>query len=275
MALIVTRFLNGTRKWSYPAAGIDQSSGCLGNAIQDARTFGMTPHEARILGGGLGSRLRPAVLDVPKPLAPITDRPSPRCLLEGLAREGLRCVVVPTGYVGDTVRAVTGPTFPGLAIAYVQEPRPLGTGGAAWTALAHCAGERVFVTNGDTWIGAPLAPFAEYAPGADLVLTVRRVADRGRYNSVEVGGDRGLGIEEKGPTGPCLVNAGLYVVWRDLPLRRSVLDAFSLEEEVLAEPRGLDIRAYRSGAAFIDIGTLEDYASAWALPPRSAAAASV
>lgn len=235
----------------------------------------MTLQEAVILAGGFGTRLRPAVPSVPKPLAPIGGRPFLHWLLEGLAKQGLRRVVLATGYKGGTIRAAIGPIYAGLAITYVQEEQPLGTGGAIWAALGHCARERVLVTNGDTWIGAPLASIAAYAPGADLVLTSRWVPDCERYGMLKLDRDRVLGLDEKGRPGPGPVNAGLYILRRDLILRRPMPAAFSFEEEVLAKPRGLDIRAYLSEAAFIDIGTPEDFAAAQSMLPCWASAGRV
>jgi hypothetical protein len=125
--------------------------------------------------------------------------------------------------------------------------------------------------NGDTWLGAPLAPIAAQAPAADLVMAVRPVPDRSRYGSVMVEGDRVLGMAEKGPGGEGLVNAGLYLARRDLAARRPMPGPFSLEAEILALPGALDIRAHVTEAPFIDIGTPEDFHRAQALIPAWAA----
>ncbi|MBL6457595.1 nucleotidyltransferase family protein [Belnapia sp. T6] len=232
----------------------------------------MIPAEAIVLAGGLGTRLRAVVRDVPKPLAPVAGRPFLAWLLDGLARQGVARTILATGYLGDLVQDALGTTHAGMALAYVREEAPLGTGGALYNALRLAEGERVFVLNGDTWLGAPLAPLAEEAPGADLVLAVRPVPDRARYGTVRVEGNRILGLEEKGPSGPGLVNAGLYLARRDLPERRPMPASFSLETEVLARPGGLDLRAHRTEAEFLDIGTPEDFARAQALIPAWAAA---
>jgi D-glycero-alpha-D-manno-heptose 1-phosphate guanylyltransferase len=231
-----------------------------------------TPTEAVILAGGLGTRLRAVVRDVPKPLAPVAGRPFLHWLIEGLARQGIRRAVLATGYMADAIRAACGDAHAGVMLVHAPEPAPLGTGGALWAALAHVAGERAFVLNGDTWLGLPLAPLAAEAPGADLVLAVRPVPDRARYGSVVVRGNEVLGLEEKGPAGPGLVNAGTYLVRQDLPARRPIAGAFSLEAEVLARPEGLDLRAHRTEAPFLDIGTPEDFARAQELIPAWAAA---
>jgi len=142
------------------------------------------PTEAIILAGGLGTRLRAVVSDVPKPLAPIAGRPFLHWLLDGLAHQGIGRVVLATGYMAGTIRDVIGATHASMAIAHAEETTPLGTGGALWAALSHCHGERVFMLNGDTWLGAPLAPIATQAPTADLIMAVRPVPDRSRYGSV-------------------------------------------------------------------------------------------
>jgi D-glycero-alpha-D-manno-heptose 1-phosphate guanylyltransferase len=225
------------------------------------------PDEVVVLVGGLGTRLRPVVADVPKPLAPVAGRPFLHWLLEGFARQGLRRAVLATGYRAAMVRASLGARFAGIEIAYAEEESPRGTGGAVWAALPLCTGPRVFVANGDSWIGMALDRLAA-APAADLVLTVRAVEDRARYGSVLVEGDRVVGMAEKGGQGPGLVNAGLYLMRRDLPVRRPMPAAFSLEHEVLGRPEGLDVRAVVTDAPFLDIGTPEDYAAAQALIPR-------
>ena len=226
------------------------------------------PQEAIVLAGGFGTRLRAVVSDVPKPLAPVAGRPFLLWLLDGLARQNITRVILATGYMGDLIRDRLGDTHAGMSLVHVREETPLGTGGAIFGALSHAVSERVYVLNGDTWLGVALAPLAAEAPAADLVLAVRPVADRARYGSVVVDGNRVLGLEEKGPSGPGLVNAGVYLVRRDLPARRPMASAFSLEAEILSKPGSLNIRAFRTEAPFLDIGTPEDFARAQTLIPE-------
>lgn len=225
-------------------------------------------NEAIVLAGGLGTRLRPVVADRPKVLAPVAGRPFLHWLLQGLARQGILRTVLATGYMAEAVRESVGEAFAGLAVAYSHETTPLGTGGAIYAALAHCSGARVAVLNGDSWLGLDLAGLAAAAPGADLVVAARPVADRARYGSLRTAAGRLLGMAEKGVGGPGLINAGLYRLGRDLPARRPQPPAFSFETAVLADPAGLDARVYVTEAPFIDIGTPEDYARAQELIPR-------
>jgi D-glycero-alpha-D-manno-heptose 1-phosphate guanylyltransferase len=228
--------------------------------------------EAVILAGGLGTRLRAVVADRPKVLAPVAGRPFLHWLLQGLARQGVRRAVLATGYMADAVRDAVGESFAGIAIACSHEATPLGTGGAIYAALAHCTADRVLVLNGDSWLGLDLARFAAIAPAADLLLAARMVRDRARYGSVRADGDRLLGLDAKGTTGPGLINAGLYRLRRDLPALCPMPTTFSFESDVLRDTTGLDARVHETASPFIDIGTPEDFALAQSVIPRWAAA---
>lgn len=228
--------------------------------------------EAIILAGGFGTRLRAAVPDLPKPLAPVAGRPFLHWLLDSLARAGISHVILATGYLGHMIEAAVGAVHAGMHVAYVKEEAPLGTGGAIWAALAHTSGDRVFAMNGDTWQAVDLRAMARLAPQADAVVTVRQVEDRARYGSVVVAEGRLLGTREKGEAGPGLINAGTYLLHRGLPAKRPHTGAFSFETEILERPTGLDIRVAEAGGRFLDIGTPVDFTAAQTLLPQWASA---
>jgi D-glycero-alpha-D-manno-heptose 1-phosphate guanylyltransferase len=160
------------------------------------------------------------VSDVPKPLAPVAGRPFLHWLLDTLAAGGIRRVVLATGYLGEMVEAAVGAGHAGMAVSFVREEAPLGTGGALWAAMGCTEGERVFALNGDTWLGVDFAAMARAAPEADLVFAVRPVPDRSRYGSVVLDGDRLVGLREKDGSGPGLVNGGTYLLRRGLLEKR-------------------------------------------------------
>jgi D-glycero-alpha-D-manno-heptose 1-phosphate guanylyltransferase len=223
--------------------------------------------EAVVLAGGLGTRLRPVVHDVPKPLAPVGGRPFLAYVLKKLRREGLRRVIMATGYGSSRVEAAFGNEHEGLEIVYSREAVPLGTGGALWQALAHCEGTKVFVLNGDTYFDLDLVAMSG-APACDVLVAVRPVADRTRYGSVRLEGRRITAFGEKGTTGAGLVNAGTYLVRRDLASRLPRPAPFSFERDILElELERLAVEAYASEAAFVDIGTPEDFSRAQDILP--------
>ena len=109
-------------------------------------------HEAVILAGGYGTRLRQVVSDVPKPMAPIQGRPFLELQLSMLERQVFVHVVLAVGYLGHMIVSHFGERFGTMALSYTIEDSPLGTGGAIQTALRSCQQDRVFVLNGDTYL---------------------------------------------------------------------------------------------------------------------------
>lgn len=224
--------------------------------------------DAVVLAGGLGTRLRPVVDDVPKPLAPVAGRPFLAWLLDALAAGGLRRVVLATGYRGEMIEAAIGSRHAGMAVAYSREAEPQGTGGALRDALGQAHGRRVLVLNGDTYTRIDYAAMDHATPGAPVAMAVHRVEDRSRYGSVIVQAGQVRGFAEKAEGGgPGWINTGTYLVDPGLPaLRRD--GAFSFERDALqAGLAELAMAAHEVAGPFIDIGTPEDYARAQSLLP--------
>lgn len=66
------------------------------------------PEQAAILCGGLGSRLRPITDRVPKPMVPVNGVPFLEYLLVQLRDNGIREVILMTGYLGEQIRDYFG-----------------------------------------------------------------------------------------------------------------------------------------------------------------------
>ena len=221
--------------------------------------------EAVILAGGFGTRLQSVVSDVPKPLAPIQGKPFLAFLLERLAVQGFRRVVLATGYMGDKVRQAMGDHWHGMSLIYSQEQQPLGTGGAIAQAFSRIHGDALFVLNGDTYLELDYGAFDEQADtsGAKLGMALAQVPDVARYGAVQVQGHRVIGFSEKGLRGPGYINAGVYRLAREVAGAFPALASFSFENAVLV-PAVQDgqVQAFTQTAAFIDIGVPEDYSRA-------------
>lgn len=225
------------------------------------------PVTGAILAGGLGTRLRDALPDTPKPLAPVEGRPFLHWLFEQLRSAGVSPIVLCTGYLGSQVRARIGTEYEGVPILYSEESHPLGTGGALALAWRNHPGTAPWlVMNGDSYVGIDLAALVDAHHGSGLAATVAatRVGDASRYGRLEWDSDRRItAFHEKNPGGaaaPGWINAGVYL------FEAAFLDALgepagplSLECEAFPGwiPRG--IRAFPSEARFIDIGTPESY----------------
>ena len=223
--------------------------------------------EAIVLAGGLGTRLREAVPDVPKPMADIGGRPFLSYVLDLLARQGVGRVLLAVGHKHEVIQHHFGPRYGNLLIEYVVEPEQRGTGGAVREALEHCRTADILVLNGDTYFDVDLLEMLAFhrAHQADITIALKRVGDTGRYGAVVPGQDgRIAAFREKSHTGAGLINGGVYAVKRGIGEQLRDLDApFSFEEDFLQRSMTrLSAYGFESDASFVDIGIPEDYAEA-------------
>lgn len=224
---------------------------------------------AFILCGGLGTRLRSVVSDVPKSMAKIGSRPFLEVQLLQLRSQGIRRVVLGTGYLSEQIEGYfqDGSSL-GLAITYSRETAPLGTGGAIRLALGQLS-DPVLILNGDSYCQCDLAGmvrrFEELE--ADFLMAVRVVEDAGRYGRVKVeGADHLAGFEEKnGDQQPGLINTGIYLCRREIIAGIPSGRAVSFERETIPAALNRHCHIFMTSGIFIDIGVPDDYQRAQTL----------
>jgi D-glycero-alpha-D-manno-heptose 1-phosphate guanylyltransferase len=222
----------------------------------------MAADETIVLVGGLGTRLRALVSDVPKPLAPVAGRPFLAWVLDGIAETGTRRVVLATGFMADKVERLVGRRWGGMTVDYSVEDHPLGTGGAVRHAARLLQGDGVHVVNGDTFLRySPRAlEDTTRALGASMGIALAHVADVGRYGAVELTDGRVSRFCEKGRHGAGDINAGCYFLTASALGALPARDAFSLESDVMPDLVAAGaIAAFVETADFVDIGVPEDF----------------
>ena len=224
-----------------------------------------------ILVGGLGTRLGGLTAARPKPMLDVAGRPFLERLIDNAARFGADRFLLLAGYLADVVRAhfpngVYSANGRTVSIDILQEPQPLGTGGALRFARDRLA-DSFLMLNGDSmfafnWLDLVVAPLDGAAVGR---LALRTVPNAARYGVVRADADGRVASmrQDSAHTGPGDINGGVY--WLD----RAILDYMeadgfvSLENDVfprvIADGR---LRARRYDGFFIDIGVPDDYARA-------------
>ncbi len=234
--------------------------------------------KAVLLVGGLGTRLRSVLPSIPKPLASVGDRPFLELLVRQLRYQGIRRLVLCTGYLAHEIEneLSDGSTW-GVRIEYSKEPYPMGTAGAVKFAAPLLQDSSDFlVMNGDSFMEIDFRQLMHFhsKSGGIASIAVLRMKNELRYGMVQVTAEcRVSGFTEKtdgDPTG--FVNAGIYVFNRRI-LEQIPEGPGSLETDIF--PKLLDHGVYASEqhGVFIDIGTPEDYARAQELCGRLNAAA--
>ena len=210
--------------------------------------------------------------DLPKPMAPVAGRPFLEILLRSLAGKGVTRAVLSVGYRAEAITSHFGHSFEGMRIEHALEDEPLGTGGATRLALTLCDEDPVLVTNGDTFLDLNLDALRDAWAGDEIpVLVAREVTDTTRFGRLVIQGDRVVGFSEKGASGPGLINAGTYLVRKDLLESFPTGARFSLETDVLMPLAATgSIRFFSCDGVFIDIGVPDDYLKAQELLSRFA-----
>jgi mannose-1-phosphate guanylyltransferase len=221
--------------------------------------------QALILAGGEGTRLRPLTSTVPKPVVPLVDRPFIAFMLDWLRGHGIDDVIMSCGFLAAGVRNVLGDgSAYGVRLRYVEEPQPLGTGGALKFAES-LLDERFLMLNGDVLtdldVTAQLALHEQRGAQATLALTpVEDPSAYGLVRTLEDGEVTGF-VEKPSPDqiDTNNISAGIYV------LERSVLELLepeqpaSIERDVFPRLVGEGLYAYVGEGYWLDIGTPERY----------------
>lgn len=225
--------------------------------------------EVIILAGGLGTRLRSVVSEVPKCMAPVAGKPFLWYLLKYLTHYDTNRVILSVGYLREVifrwVEEVRG-EFP-FQFDYAIEEEPLGTGGGIKLALSMATKTDVVVLNGDTFFDVnlnELMDFHKLMPSS-VTIALKPMRDFDRYGRVIISTADGhvVKFKEKEHCGEGLINGGVYVVSRlNLPLAKFP-DKFSFEKEIL-EPQAAAEKVYGlvQDGYFVDIGIPEDYSKA-------------
>lgn len=229
-------------------------------------------NEAIILCGGKGTRLKEVVNDVPKPLAPIDGIPFLSILMKYLKAQGIRRVILATGYMHEKIENLYGNCYEGMEIVYSVELNPLGTGGAIAKALRKIKSENVLVLNGDSVIKFQLneikkqfseikKQFSEIKFHSLLILKPMERVER--YGAVKTFENRVTAFEEKSFKEQCLINTGVYILNKEIFSDKAENEVFSFEKDFLEKEVekgslfGMECKGF-----FIDIGVPEDYAAA-------------
>ena len=218
------------------------------------------PLQAVIMAGGMGTRLMPLTEDLPKPMLPVGGRPLMERVIEQLRQVGVRRVNVTTHYKPEKIsdHFGDGSSF-GVELNYVNEDRPLGTGGAL--GLMDAPKEPTLVINGDILTQVDFRAMLTYHQEHKAVMTiaVRRYDIKVPYGVIECEGAHVCALKEK-PQMHLLVNAGVYLlepkVYEFIPngehFNMTDLIQWLLDSDQI-------VASFPIIEYWLDIGQLEDY----------------
>jgi len=223
--------------------------------------------EAIILAGGLGTRLREQLPDLPKPMAPIGGRPFLEHQIDYWIEQGVRNFILSVGYKREAIEGRFGARYRDAEIAYAVEDKPLGTGGGlVLSAEKLKRRDRFILLNGDTFFEVDLSEMKKMhrRENSDVTVALHQVEENTRYGSVKLAGDGRITDFSGAPdAGNSLINGGVYIINRAAleNTKWRAGDSFSIENDLFPAmiESGVRFYGYISDGCFIDIGVPEDY----------------
>ncbi|OEW39190.1 nucleotidyltransferase family protein [Campylobacter sp. BCW_6463] len=213
--------------------------------------------QAIILCGGLGTRLKSVIKDIPKPMAPINNKPFLEFIFEYLKKQGIKEIILAVSYKYEVIKEYFKDEFLGIKIKYSIEKELLGTGGAIKEALKFIKNE-AYILNGDTIFDIDLKKLI--LNDSKICIALKQMRNFDRYGTVNVDEqDLVISFEEKVFKKQGLINGGIYLLTKDIFNDFALQEKFSFEEFLQENYKKLKARACIFDDYFIDIGVPEDY----------------
>lgn len=222
--------------------------------------------EAIVLAGGLGTRLRSVVQDLPKAMAAIQSRPFLEYQLDLLIENGITRFIFSVGYKSESIRQHFSNSYKNCEIVYALEKTRLGTGGAIKLAMQQVEGAHVVVVNGDSMFKTAVQEQykVHLDSDADATLALKPMENFERYGTVELADNgRITTFLEKQSIDKGLINGGLYIFKVDAFQKLDFPEKFSIEKDYFeAKVKELNLFGFITEGYFLDIGIPKDFKKA-------------
>ena len=220
---------------------------------------------AIILAGGMGTRLRSAVPDLPKPMAPIHGRPFLAYQMDYWIDQGVKQFIVSVGYMKEVIMEHFGSSYRATPLTYAIEEEPLGTGGGLLLA-AQGLREPFLVLNGDTFFEVDLNELLRFHAKheSEWTFSLFHANEAGRYMGMDVKPDGEIVSLKSGTGEPGrLANGGVYLIDPAVLAKTKFgqSQTLSLEDDLLTAfvAQGGKLYGLEFTGSFIDIGVPDDY----------------
>ncbi|MFO8109810.1 MAG: NDP-sugar synthase [Thermoplasmata archaeon] len=215
--------------------------------------------KAVILSGGFGTRMRPLTYTTPKPLLPVMNKPLIQHVVDALP-DRVDEVILASNYKIERLREYFQDNeIPGKAIHVVDEPKPMGTGGAVKN-VEEYLDDTFFVINADIISSIDMEKYLKFfeerdGVGAISAWDVKNPEEFGIFELDDNG--RILRFEEKPNAWEAFsntINAGHYILEPDILDMIPKGEKVSMEREIFPQLVGKGFYGYKFTGYWIDCG---------------------
>jgi len=220
-----------------------------------------------ILAGGMGTRLHPITLEIPKPLLPVHRKPIIQYLVELFRAYKIDEIFLLANVRDIDLFYTWKQEFRNDDVTLVEEKDRLGTWGGIQKYLRHKLTDTFIVSNGDELKETDIRALMEFHKNAKALCTIASVeVPDARDYGVLVSDERGKVTEflykpQHPPTN--FIMSGIYAIQPDLFTFHFESDGISFEEHLL--PQLITRRKlyeFKGAGRWYDCGTFERYEKA-------------
>lgn len=224
--------------------------------------------KAVIMAGGKGTRLLSITKDeIPKPMAPLNNKPILEWQIENLKQNNITEIILIIGHLGNRIREYfkDGSAF-GVSIQYIEEKEPLGTAGAFYYLKEKMDEEYFLLVFGDVLFDINIGKMEQFHVEHKSIATLFVHPNSHPFDSDLVLRDsdsRIMGFDSKNNVrnyyyDNC-VNAGFYIINKKVCDQIEKPQKVDLEKDVLMKlvSSGQNLYAYSSPEYIKDVGTVD------------------
>ncbi len=218
-----------------------------------------------ILAGGLGTRLRPYTLFLPKPMLPLADKPVLQYTIEWLRSHGLKDIMVSVSYLRRSIEDYFqgGEEF-GVRMTYVRAGNPLGTAGQLKEVESYI-NSRFVCIYGDSVYNFDLTNALAFhrRKRALATMILKQYKTSLRYGFIDIDSSGAVKSWREKPEFAGLINIGCYIMepkfLQYIPVKKMYGMDIAFANALKAKER---VYGYVTEGEFIDIGDMESYEEA-------------
>jgi len=170
--------------------------------------------KAVILAGGLGKRVRPYTLFLPKPMLPLGDKPILGHLIDWIKKQKIKEIIICTSYMSDIIEEHFGNGKKyGVKITYVRAKKPLGTAGQLKSAQKYLDGTFLCIYS-DSLFNFKISNAVKFHKKTNPIVTmiVSNYETKLKYGIIELNKDRSVAEWKEKPVIKGLINTGCFIM---------------------------------------------------------------
>ncbi len=217
-----------------------------------------------IMAGGFGSRLMPFTKDTPKPMLKIGGKPILERIIDQFVEQGFHNFYISVYYLANQIKQYFKDGHDkGIQINYLEEDKPLGTGGCLSLLPKPLSTLPYLVVNGDILSTIDYESLINFHEENMSIATmaIRHLDIKVPFGVIEAKDTKLVSIKEK-PSLDVRINAGIYMLNQEIisTINKGTIHITDIFLSLLAQNKS--VHCFPLVESWTDIGHHEDFKNA-------------